>query len=118
MRTPHAMTWYQAVKRGTETIYIRHEVPAVMWQDTKAQNVIASGLTSADSATIYVPKQGTDYAFRVGDYLVKGITPEEITDTFKISDLQKKYLHTVKIMSVDDQDFGSPLLQHWQIGGK
>ena len=43
---------------------------------------------------------------------------EEITDTFKISDLQKKYLHTVRIMSVDDQDFGSPLLQHWQIGGK
>ncbi len=118
MNAPHAMTWYQAVKRGTATVYVRHEIPAVMWQDSKAVNTISSGLQTADSANIYIPKRGTDYAFRVGDYLVKGIVPEEITDSFKISDLQKKYLHTVRIMSVDDQDFGSPLLQHWRIGGK
>lgn len=122
MYTPHRMTWYQAVKQGTETIWKRHEIPAVMWQDRKAENVIASGMQTADSATIYVPKvaygQRRDYAFALGDYLVKGIVPDEINSTFRISNLQAKYTHVIKVTSVDEQDYGAINMQHWQIGGK
>lgn len=95
--------------------YTRHVIQGVMWQESKAANVIKSGSMEADKVKIYVPD--TAYGFKVGDYLVKGLVSDEITGSFKITDLLRKFPHSVKITSVDLKDYGSDGAQHIQIGG-
>jgi len=115
MYAPHSMTWYEGSLSGNTMVYTRHIVQGVMWQESKAANVIKSGSMEADKARIYVPD--TEYGFKVGDYLVKGIIADEITGSFKITDLLKKYPHSVKITSVDLKDYGYTGMRHIQLGG-
>jgi len=63
MITPHNMTWYEGNNVNNVMVYTRHEVPEVMWQASKAANVIKSGLQEADRTNIWVPYKlhdGTD----------------------------------------------------------
>jgi len=47
---------------------------------------------------------------------VKGISSEEITSSFTITDLEKAYRDVVKVKSVDTMDYGSKHMQHVRIG--
>jgi hypothetical protein len=115
MYAPHSMTWYEGRLVGNAQTYTRHEINEVMWQESKASNVIRSGSMQADRVNVYVP--GTKYGFKVGDYLVKGIVADEITLDFPITSLLKKYSHSVKITSVDVKDYALTGISHTQLGG-
>jgi hypothetical protein len=118
------MTWYEGNNVNNVMVYTRHEVPEVMWQASKAANVIKSGLQEADRANIWVPYKlhdGTDRRdtlnFKVGDYLVRGIVNDEITATFTIAKLLKKYPSAVKVTSVDDKDYSMSGENYVRLGG-
>jgi hypothetical protein len=115
--------------------YHRTELHGVYWENRKGVNVIKSGLTAVDQASIYIPfyvdngylkpkswqvlatKTGK-WTLQTGDYIVKGIVAETISSTFTISNLKAAYDDVLQITSVDTQDYGSPDLQQWQIGAK
>lgn len=124
MIAPHNMTWYESAVSNNTTVYTRHEVPEVMWQASKAANVIKSGLAEADRANIWVPyrlKDGTDRSedlkFKISDYLVKGIVSDEITGDFTVAKLLKKYPSAIKITSVDDKDYSLTGENYVRLGG-
>lgn len=117
MYTPHAMTWYEQ-QIGTTTTYTRHEILGVMWQAVKAANTARVGLTEADKAAVYVPfVDGKPIGVKIGDYLIQGIVPDELTSA-TISATMKKYPSMVKVVSVDVKGYGTPGMQHVQIGGR
>lgn len=132
MRTNCNITLYNKVSGET---YQRTELHGVFWENRKGVNVIKSGLTAADQASIYIPFYVDDgyqkpkswqalatktgkWTLQTGDYIVKGIVTDAISSTFTISNLKATYDDVLQITSVDTQDYGSPDLQHWQIGAK
>lgn len=124
MYAPHSMTWYEGALVDNTMVYTRHEVHEVMWQASKAVNVIKSGNIGADKANIWIPlilSNGSERfempGIKLGDYLVKGIVEDEITTAFPISSLLKKYPSAVKVSSVDDKDYSKTGLAHIRIGG-
>ena len=122
MYAPHSLTWYEGRLVNNAQTYIRHEINEVMWQASKATNVIKSGNLGADKANIWVPSLLSDgsereaLSIKTGDYLVKGIVEDEITTNFPITSLIKKY-DAVKVTSVDLKDYGAANMKHIQIGG-
>lgn len=116
MITPHDMTWYaRGVVAGAES-FIRQQVQGVFWEDRKAVNVLRSGLLEADSVAVYVPFVRGILSIKAGDVLVKGLVDDEISPSFTLTALKKKYPDVVIVRSVDTMDYGSPVMQHWQIG--
>ena len=122
MYAPHSMTWYEGRLVGNAQTYTRHEINEVMWQASKATNVIKSGNLGADKANIWVPSLLSDgserdaLSIKTSDYLVRGIVKDEITTAFPITALIKKY-DAVKVTSVDLKDYGAVSMKHIQIGG-
>lgn len=122
MYAPHSLTWYEGRLVNNAQTYTRHEINEVMWQASKATNVIKSGNLGADKANIWVPSLLSDgsereaLSIKTGDYLVKGIVKDEITTNFPITSLIKKY-DAVKVTSVDLKDYGAANMKHIQIGG-
>ena len=122
MYAPHSLTWYEGRLANNAQTYTRHEINEVMWQASKATNVIKSGNLGADKANIWVPSLLSDgsereaLSIKTGDYLVKGIVKDEITTNFPITALIKKY-DAVKVTSVDLKDYGAVSMKHIQIGG-
>lgn len=124
MYAPHSMTWYEGSLINNTMAYTRHEIHEVMWQASKATNVIKSGNIEADKANIWIPfllNNGSCRkkmpAIKTGDYLVKGIVKDEITANNPMSSLLKKYPSAVKVVSVDEKDYGKTALSHIRIGG-
>ena len=117
MYTPHSMTWYEATKSGTTTIWTRHEVQPVMWQSAEIAIADQQGVTSADKASVYVPLTSGVYAFKKGDVLVKGIVSDVISSSFTISALMAKYSTWIKIRQADCKDYGSTGMHHWELRG-
>ncbi len=117
MYAPHSMTWYEATKSGTTTVWTRHEVKLVMWQAAEIAIADKQGSTSADKASIFVPAISGSFAFKKGDVLVKGIVNDEITSAFTISALMAKYPSYIKITQADYKDYGSLGLRHWELRG-
>jgi hypothetical protein len=118
MKTNADLTLYMGgvnpVTRTEE--WTRVQVRAVFWEDRKAANVLRSGNLEADRVAVYIPLARGPLAIHVGDVLVKGLVEDEITESFTISDLKRKYADVVTIRSVDTMNYGSQALQHWQVG--
>jgi hypothetical protein len=114
MKCNTAATLYSRTISGGSEVWTRSVIPAVLWEERKAANVIESGLLEADKANVYIPN--TDTLIKVGDILAKGEVDKNITSSYTISDLRKDYT-TIKVTSVDVKDFGSEYLQHIQVGG-
>lgn len=119
--------------------YQRTSILAVMWENRKARNVLASGGNiAADQASIYVPKaRGANYlrakawlalstedrpekwTFQKGDILVRGIVEDELDAVdFTVSSLKSAYDDVLVISSVDFMDMGSTNLHHWKLSAK
>jgi hypothetical protein len=111
------MTWYEATKSGTTTVWTRHEVQPVMWQSAEINIADKQGSTSADKASIYVPLIAGNFAFKKGDVLVKGIVADVITSAFTMSDLMAKYSSWIRIRQADYKDYGSAGMHHWELRG-
>lgn len=114
---------------------------------SKGTNVLKSGLASADSATLFIPFSvkavngltGQEQTFvgpkeyeRLGDvsgywtlrssgsasavdcFFVKG----EVVERSDFGDINDRYDDAYRISNVDTKDFGSPEMQHWEVGGR
>lgn len=114
---------------------------------SKASNVQRSGLESADAATLFIPfsvkaydpATGKEKQYvtpkryaELGDkksfwtiqtssetsstscFFVKGV----VVDNLSYGSIRNKYDFVYDVTSVDTKDFGSPDMQHWQVGGR
>lgn len=114
MMTNTAATLYsRSVVSGSE-VWARSVIPAVFWEQRKAANVIKSGLLEADKAAVYIPD--ISIAIKIGDMLVKGTADKVISPSYTTSNLRADY-EVIQVRSVDTMDYGSPHMQHIQVGG-
>jgi hypothetical protein len=113
----------------------RAEILEVGWEDTKAVNSQRFG-TAANLAVVFIPfdRKATGYAspktwqaltdksdrwtLQEGDVIVRGIVTDEIDSNFTITDLRAENDHVFAIASVDEMDYGSPAVQHFEVGCK
>lgn len=132
MRTNADITLYNKYfdKVDRTDSYKKTILYGVFWQESKGSNVIKSGLTNADSLTVFIPHKDhidtyqepkvfatnqSGWTLQEGDIVVRGAIEEEFTT---VADLEKKYDHVHMITSVDNMNFGSPHMRHWEVGGK
>jgi hypothetical protein len=105
--------------------YTRKEVEGVFWDESKASNVIKSGLTTADSVKIFIPLANIgELNITTGkDIVVYGIVVDEIdntsqsTQSVSLKALKDKY-NFVTASSFDKKLYGSPKMQHYALSCK
>lgn len=110
---------------GFDSVYI----PRCHWQESKASNVIKSGLQNADGITVYIFAEDIDDDLKstlesrrnaAQDIIVKGecnfmfdnSTPQAAAQSLKTLNADFD-VHTV--MSIDKLLYGSPDLQHFKL---
>ena len=123
----------------TCTLYIKdgngfnaYFVERCHWQESKASNVVKSGLQNADGIIVYIFVEGLDDELKsvlesrrnaAQDVIVKGecnftfdnSTPQAAAQSLKT--LNAEYdVHT--IMSIDRLLYGSPDLQHFKLSAR
>lgn len=119
----------------------------VLLDISKGANVIKSGLENADAATLFIPfdveavngitgkaqtylkpkeyERAEDksryWTIRAGGpasvndcFFVKGI----VVSDMDYQDLDSYYDHVYRVSSVDPKDFGSSIMQHWEVKGR
>ena len=112
-------------------IFKKHLIDNVFWDDSKGINRNL-GYENADAVNVFIPKsqndmsgyvepkkyKGLSYTWTLenGDFIVKGNAEEN--EVFSIKELVKKYDNIFTISLVDDKDFGSKDMQHFEIRGK
>jgi hypothetical protein len=77
--------------------------------------VISSGFLKADAVVVYIPTYNRTIEINPGDVLVKGIVQREISDTYKMSDLENDYPNVVRVTIVDVQDYGTSVMHHLKV---
>ena len=112
-------------------IFKKHLIDNVFWDDSKGIN-INTGYEKADDVNVFIPKNQQNMRGYVepkkykglngtwtldnGDFIVKGNAAEN--EVLSLKDLAKKYDNVFTISLVDDKDFGSINMQHFEIRGK
>ena len=112
-------------------IFKKHEIENVFWDDSKGVN-LNLGHENADDVNIFIPKYKNDmsgyiepkfyiglndtWTLNNGDFIVKGQTFE--TQVSNIKELKQQYNDVFTITLVDDKDFGSKNMHHFEIRGK
>lgn len=112
-------------------VFKKHLIDNVFWDDSKGINRNL-GYENADDVNVFIPKSQNDMSGYVkpkkykglngtwtlenGDFIVKGNTSED--EVLSIKDLVKKYDDVFTISLVDDKDFGSEDMHHFEIRGK
>lgn len=139
---------YVKDKETGKVTYRKTYLRGVFWDDVKQSNVIKSGLATVESVLICIPfsvnsdnkqykspkeyqkltDEEKDNAFTFiansQDMIVKGIVDYEIDNTSSktISEglmyLRNNYDNVMTISVVDEKDFGSEAMRHWELGGK
>lgn len=148
MYTPHTVTVFNYLGKDPETGKPKNDITilrGVFLDISQGENKMRSGLTNADSATLYIPmsikavngitgeqvrylppkeyeladdKSGV---WTIGErknngcFFVKG---EVVERDASYQDINTRYDYAYVVTSVDVRDFGSPDLQHWQVWGK
>lgn len=112
-------------------IFKKHLIDNVFWDDSKGINRNL-GYENADDVNVFIPKNQNDMSGYVepkkykglnntwtlenGDFIVKGNVEE--SSVVSIKELLKKYDNVFTISLVDDKDFGSANMKHFEIRGK
>ena len=112
-------------------IFKKHLIDNVFWDDSKGINRNL-GYENADDVNVFIPKSQNDMSDYVepkkykglnntwtlenGDFIVKGNTNE--SEVLSIKELVQKYDNVFTISLVDDKDFGSESMHHFEIRGK
>lgn len=111
--------YHRTVDQNTRLdAYDRHTVSRVLWEACKAANVIDSGMEDSDAFRVYVPWVHVRNAvIAVGDIVVRGVCEKEISAEYSVAALLKEHFGFL-VTSVDKKDYGSPVLWHYEIGGK
>lgn len=143
MYAPHTVTVYNAAKDQMAITILR----GVLLDISQGSNIMKSGLANADAAVLYIPMSVTavnaltgqeqqylppdEYAaaedksgyWTIGKrgkssmnecFFVKG---EVVEPDAAYADLNDRYDYLYRVSNVDVRDFGSPSMQHWQVGG-
>lgn len=111
-------------------VFKKHPIDHVFWDDSKAVN-LNRGYDNADDVNVFIPKEQNDmsgyvepkqykslnkWTLQVGDFIVKGSVREK--EVSSIKELTTKYDNVFTISLVDDKDFGSSSMHHFEIRGK
>lgn len=117
MQTNTDLTLYSKSVVNNAEVWTRSVIEHVHWENTKAANVIKSGLLQADSVTVYIPTHNrTVPTIKPGDIIAEGIITKTISSAYRITQLKEDYGNVVTVRSVDNYNFGSPTMRHLQIG--
>lgn len=139
---------YYRDKANNKEYYTRTYLRGVFWDDTKQANVLKSGLATIESVSVYIPfsvdaggkeylppkeytKVGVNdlskyYTFTVNskDMIIEGIIDYDIDNTSSqtisagLSYLKNNYDKNMTISVVDEKNYGTDEMRHWEIGGK
>ena len=132
MTTNTSMSVYNKyTNEEKNVIFKKHLIDNVFWDDSKGINRNL-GYENADDVNVFIPKSQNDMTGYVepkkykglsntwtldnGDFIVKGNTSE--SEVLSIKELVKKYDNVFTISLVDDKDFGSENMHHFEIRGK
>lgn len=142
MYTPHIVTLYNMTK-GVPNITV---LDGVFLDISKGANVIASGLESADAATLFIPFsiEAVNGATGQAQFFVGAKEYERLEDKSaywtlnpagasnecffvkgmhvaedgNYQSINSYYDDVYRVTSVDTYDYGSESMQHWEVGGK
>lgn len=137
---PHTITVYSLTENAVtfEKVYNITVLKGVLVDESQGANVLKSGLTTADAATVFIPfwvdaglkafiqekeyerlaadEQIKHWTLRTGkDFFIRG---EVIEPGRTRQQLEEMYDGVYSITTVDTKDFGTADMQHWQIGGR
>lgn len=118
MLTNASCTLYMAVGKDR---YQRFTAEAVHWEDTRAANVNKTGSTAVDSVAVYIPFSSLPSSSLPGkasgrDYIIRGIV-EDDSETVPIREIVPRH-EAFTVTSIKKCDYGSPCMQHWEVGAK
>lgn len=144
---PHVVTVFNMWENPDtlETLYYVTILRGVLLDISKGTNIAKTGLTDADTATLYIPFTATAES-STGDaktyvdpkefYRAENkselwtldsggqssststyFAKGEITDAMSLARLKEEYDYVYDVSSVDVRDFGGDM-RHWQVGGK
>lgn len=117
MRTNSSLTLYHKRLNSKTRIdeWDRYEIKNVMWQGGQGAS-LNKGYEQANDISVFIPynqnEELSDIPFAIGDIIVQGITNKKIK---KQSDLT---VENYNITTLIDNNYGSPSMQHLQIGAK
>lgn len=142
MYTPHTVTLVNSIEGENYAMqYNATVLHGVMLQASKRTNVNKSGLSDADSVTLFIPftvdsggkefKKPKEYAnlpdktnawtlkpggdsSAVECFFIKG---DVMADGVSYAQALDLFDDVYRVTSVDIRDFGSATMQHWQVGG-
>lgn len=140
MYTPHTVTVINCIEGEDYAMqYNATVLHGVMLQASKRTNVNKSGLTDADSVTLFIPftvDAGGKQFKRPKEYdaledksrfwTLKPGGESSATECFFVkgeaagmsyADALDRYDNVYRVTSVDIRDFGSATMQHWMVGG-
>lgn len=132
MKTNTKMSVYNKhTDNEKNVVFKKHLIEEVFWDDSKGIN-INTGYAEADDVNVFIPKTTKNmigyiepkkykgltntWTLENGDFIVKGDTKEK--EVLGIKELVKKYDNVFTISLVDDKDFGSSSMHHFEIRGK
>ena len=132
MTTNTSMSLYNKyTDEEKNVVFKKHLIDNLFWDDSKGINRNL-GYENADDVNVFIPKSQNDMSGYVepkkykglsntwtlenGDFIVKGNTDE--SEVLSLKDLAKKYDNVFTISLVDDKDFGSRNMHHFEIRGK
>lgn len=132
MKTNTSMSVFNKyTDENKNVVFKKHLIDNVFWDDSKGINRNL-GYENADDVNVFIPKSQNDMSGYVepkkykglsntwtlenGDFIVKGNTNE--SEVLSIRELVQKYDNVFTISLVDDKDFGSESMHHFEIRGK
>ena len=132
MKTNTSMSVFNKyTNKNKNVLFKKHLIDNVFWDDSKGINRNL-GYENADDVNVFIPKSQNDMSGYVepknykglnntwtlenGDFIVKGNTSE--SEVLSIKELVQKYDNVFTISLVDDKDFGSESMHHFEIRGK
>ena len=148
MYAPHVVTIYNAYEsENLDLAYNITVIKGVLMDESRGTNIAKSGLSDADTVTLFIPFSakavdgvaGVERTYLppkafysstskdehwtldtggqssgVASFFVKG----RVVDSGSYSSLRSRYDAVYNVSSVDIRDFGTPDMQHFQVGGK
>lgn len=108
----------------------KHIIDNVFWDDIKA-TIQDKGYDKRNTVQVFIPKDKNDisayvepkeydgetnWTLNIGDIIVKGDVEE--TEVNRLSELSSKYENVFTILTVDNKDYGSSNMQHFEIKGE
>lgn len=108
-------TLYMTDRKG----YKRLTAQGVHWENTRGANLNKTGSNAVDSIAVYIPFSslpGDVLSEKASgrDYIIRGILPDDGKPVREMVMEQETYT----ITSIKKCDYGSPSMQHWEVGAK